>query len=361
MKGGYLKLFSNPKSRSRSRSFSSHLSLQNNKPHSLFSASPILSQPDFNGDGIVNGRDVVRLSFELIKGRFTGNYNSIFDVNGDGIVNRQDLRLTVSAINEPSSLLDQQLATLYQDVKPFLSKFGMLNAITSGFGAFTPEFQGHGEHWVQPEKLIGALSKPKEDLTYLDYVGLNVEPKGNESLLERDVLGVFYLVQPDNLEELWGNFLASAADGDQEISFGIPDYQQTPDIFADDPLLSPHRENWHQHNSVYIHNPNPLDPTGVVFEQNLTPQELFARFIDATENDPNNEKVLWGIETSNGFDLADIPDANVLILPSFQMMHAWINTLTPSHNGAFGETNSLVSPDAPPLDSHGGHHGGVLV
>ncbi len=202
------------------------------------------------------------------------------------------------------------------------------------------------------------LEKPKEELTHLDYIGLNVEPYGGESLLERNVVGVFYLVPPDNLEELWTNFIASANDGDEEISFGIPEYQNIPDLFADDPLLSPpNQENWHQHDNVAVKYLDPLNPTQVTFEQNLTPQELYERYIAATENDPNNELVVWGIETGNGFDYNDIPKANVMFLPSFEMMHVWINSINQGEYGVFGETNPLISPDAPPLESHhGGHH-----
>lgn len=343
------------------KALTSNFSTESSTHQSLFDAPSILSKPDFNGDGIVDFRDVFAVKFQALKSNFLGRNDAIFDINADGKVDRLDVQATISAFGQESSTLDQQLTEIYSDIKPFLSKVGLPRAILNGYSAFTPEFQGHGEHWVSPTRIAEVLVKPKADLTHMDYIGLNVEPYGGESLLERNVLGVFYLAQPDNVDELWGNFVASTQDGDEEINFGIPDYQETPDLFADDPILSPHRENWHQHDSVYIHYPNPLDPTTVVFEQNLSPQELYERYTAATQDDPNNELVIWGLETGNGFDFEDIPEANVMFLPSFQMMHAWVNTLNPGEYGAFGETNPLVSPDAPPLDSHGEPHHSVIV
>ena len=326
---------------------------------SAFKASPILSRPDFNGDGIVNLQDVFAIQFHRIFKPLVGEH-AIFDVNADGRVDRFDVRATLAAFGQKSSELDLQLAEIYRDVSPFLSEIGHPRAILDGYGAFTPAFQGHGEHWVNPSRVAQALSKPKEELTHMDYIGLNVEPYGGESLLERDVLGVFYLIQPDNIEELWGNFVTSTQDGDEKIDFGVPEYEGVPDLFKDDPLLSPHQENWHRHDAVYIHYPNPLDPKTVTFEQNLDPHELYTRYAAATLNDPNNELVVWGLETGNGFAFEDIADANVMFLPSFQMMHAWVNAINPSEYGAFGETHPLVSPNAPPLDSHGGHHSPIV-
>lgn len=323
-------------------------------------APAILSQPDFNGDGIVNYKDVLIVNFKVLQGRVTGRYDAIFDRNSDGKVDALDVRATLSSIGNKSSELDLQLVEIYKDTKSFYSNFGILSAILNGYTAFTPAFQGHGEHWVNVSRIAEVLTKPKAELTHTDYIGINVEPLGG-GLLERKVLGVFYLIQPDNLTELWNNFVSTAQDGDEEINFGIPEYQEIPDIFADDPLFSPHVENWHQHNSVYIHYPNPLDPTSVIFEQNLSPEELYQRYKAATIDDPSNELVVWGIETGNGFDFNDISQANVMFLPSFQMMHGWVNALNPGEFGVFGETNPLVSPDAPPLPSAHGHSQHMMV
>lgn len=326
---------------------------------SLLDAPAILSTSDLNGDGIVNFSDVFLVSNSAVLGKVLGRNDAIFDRNADGKVDFSDVQETIADLGEISSPLDQQFTELYQDTRKFFSRLGLVNAILEGYGAFTPEFEGHGEHWISPARIAEVLSKSKEDWTHMDYIGLNVEPYGEDSLLERNVLGVFYLAPPDNLEQLWANFIESAQDGDDEIHFGVPEYAVGLDLYADDPLLSPHQENWHRHDDVYIHYPNPLDPSSVTFEQNLTPQELHERYIAATQNDPNNELVVWGIETGNGFDYNDIPKANVMFLPSFQMMHTWINALNPGDGGIFGETNDLVSPNAPPLPGHHGHHGGT--
>ena len=44
-------------------------------------APAILSQPDFNGDGIVNYKDVLIINFKVLQGRVTGRYDAIFDRN----------------------------------------------------------------------------------------------------------------------------------------------------------------------------------------------------------------------------------------------------------------------------------------
>lgn len=325
--------------------------------------TPILGSSDFNGDGIVDFSDIASVAIASIQGALFNRHDAIFDRNADGKVDVEDIRATIRDFGETSSLFGRQLAEIYQETKQYFSGLGVVTAALDGIGPFTQAFRGHGEHWVSVDRIVSALEKPKADLTHMDFIGLNVEPDSSEvgdSLFERSVAGVFYLVPPDNLEALYAEFVMDVLDGDNRADFDAPLYAQgDPDLFADDPIISPaHAENWHQHQDVHIYRPDALSATTVNYRQNLTDEELFNAAAAALLDE---ERVLWGLETPNGFAYADIAEATDLILPSFQMMHVWINSINSGEFGVFAETHPLISPDAPPLSSHTGPHHEPIV
>ncbi len=106
----------------------------------LNSASSILLTSDFNGDGKVNFKDVFLVQIAAIQSIF-GRNDAIFDRNADGKVDILDIQETIADLGQESSLLDQQLAEIYQETRPYFSRFGLVRAILSEqYGAFTPAF-----------------------------------------------------------------------------------------------------------------------------------------------------------------------------------------------------------------------------
>lgn len=319
---------------------------------------PILEVADFNSDGTVDFEDIATVSIAVS----LGIDDAIYDLNADGEVNTADIWETVGDFGQSSSLLDQQLADIHDDIQAFLIPSGIGLAALNGYAPFTQTFAGHGSHWVNPDKVEDVFAKDQADWTYRDYIGLNVSPP-EDGFFSQEVLGVFYLLPPppDQLANFWndlGNQISALQAEEQDILSwnSAADLEINPlDLFADDPLTN-HVENWHTHERVYIRRSliDPLNSNVVDYLENVTDAELTQMVQAALTSD---ERILWGIETPNGFDYSDLRYATDIILPKFGMMHVWVDELSSDPLGVFAETNENVAIGYPEVP--GSHHHAV--
>lgn len=169
---------------------------------------PVLSSGDFNGDTIVDAKDIREL-----ESRIAGRDNAaFFDRNGDGKVDERDLRVLTREVGMRSTALDQELAAVFRATERYRDQ---KNAIADGFIAFTQLNKGHGIHWGKPSPTSYAfkLTEPP---------GLNYSPDGK-------LLAVYYSV---------------IAQGDEGPPAG----------FTGD-------ESWHSHRDACFHGVNPSHPS----------------------------------------------------------------------------------------------------
>lgn len=289
--------------------------------HCNHNLTPILSVPDFNGDGVVNVDDV-----KLVSDRAeNGPYHPIFDRNVDGAINGQDVSATAKAKGEASSNDDQRLVQLYQATVKYQDKAA---AIADGYRPFTQPLKGHGQHYTKlPFKLRinPNTQQPEIDPTYLNQLdaavnhadpeGLNYDDNGN-------LVAVFYYHGINVLEllqaRLAGNVTAMETLSAQAVFYGL---QGTGMFGGVAPVFDSPEATWHQHWGACFSN---LDYNAMNFNPTLTP----------------------------GFTQGEFPTECISRSPthgylmSFNMMHVWIHKL--NECGLYAGTDPEVSPEADP-------------
>lgn len=134
---------------------------------------PLLSVPDFDGNGRVTPADVRLVS----AARRPEEYVAFFDTNADGALNGKDVSRTARSMGRRSRPLDQEIAAVfwaterYRDIKV---------AIAEGFAPLTEELRGHGIHYANyfDGRIDGNFEVARPE-------GLNYDTKGR-------LLNVFY-------------------------------------------------------------------------------------------------------------------------------------------------------------------------
>jgi hypothetical protein len=107
-------------------------------------ASPILSVPDLDGNGVVDHADL-----QIIADATNEGYVAIFDLNADGVVDAQD-KLVVqdiltSGVRLESSKLDKQLLRLYHQTKHLRNKQDARNEV---FVQVSHDALGRGQEFM---------------------------------------------------------------------------------------------------------------------------------------------------------------------------------------------------------------------
>lgn len=77
---------------------------------------PLLSNADFNADGIVDNADVAELAQNLQNPRFD-EYYALYDLNADRSVDSRDLVNAAQSIGDVSTNLDREAARTFQMAK----------------------------------------------------------------------------------------------------------------------------------------------------------------------------------------------------------------------------------------------------
>ena len=268
-------------------------------------AQPILTVTDFNGDGIVSESDIVILKSVLKKRQ----YYAFYDVNADGRLNQLDLVQAKQQLNTQSTIVDQQLARLFHQVKQFQIMDSKEEIAASGFRKFTPPLSGHGEHWTNQAAGLAILGLTNSN--FYQAEGLNVSDATNR------VHGLF-----------WGQaaipiFENGATDypqpgGEWQTSRVIAFAGQPPKFTAS------HHETWHTHGGLCV--TSKLTDEDEKFE--LNQHTTFAE----CQAIPSHVKSVLN------------PNNNIWV--NIWMLHAWMFDLNP--NGFFAGEHPCVDPLAPP-------------
>ena len=331
---------------------------------------PILSVPDFNGDGTVNEDDIqilvdrYNLDQTVDIPEMNPEYRAIFDVNADKRISIDDQNGINITDTTPSSIFDQQLLALYNGEgnqfnatlgdSSFASKYLGIEVDTSAlyftfmlpgknvtFQKVTTPFNGHGYHYT-PLEGVEALTVVGTPISRQLAVGLNVEPE------TKRVRGVF-----------WGRAarpLFFKEDHSTPLPMAEDDYPDKPDKgekwkdlrvrclrFPGDaasydengctkptafPVLfdSPD-ESWHAHGGL----------CQVVNEEGDPVIYQFVTFNECQQY-PNFDPGAFDPQTGE-------PSAELNAWVNFGMLHVWIDKLNP--NGIFGNVHPDVASDYP--------------
>lgn len=272
-------------------------------------AKPLLSVADFDGSGQVDRNDIQAIG-DIFR---NGTYYSLYDRNADGTVDTHDIMLSVRDMGKTSSLTDQQLAQLYDHLKPLQTLSGYENIAAPGFEPITPALAGHGVHWT-------------ESGSPFDVTGINVSSDHSA------VKGVYYSVDAIPLFR----------DTSSPSGLGTLDYPQPGGAWmyervqafanmAPDAFPESQEDSWHTHAGLCITLQNLGSGPQLVLDQHTSFMEC--------QSLPSLRKVnVGGVEMNAWFNI--------------WMMHVWLFDLNPM--GVFGNIHPCLDPDAPQESSING-------
>ena len=344
---------------------------------------PMLSVPDFNGDGMVDALDVevFRDEYALEPGvripHTDLSYRAFFDANADKWISMADQNKTAIMSGNSSTIFDRELVATYHgmgleftpDPKIFgvsLPGFGVQNVTLAApllgvtvdlnlrrftfqteegeeiFERVTAPFKGHGHHYVEP--LVGLAALALVDfpvISRLKVTGLNVDPK------TKTVKGLFWgraarplfymedgrtplLMADDDYPEGedWKDLQVrclrfNGLNSDQYDDTGCTKPKEFPRLFN-----SPD-ESWHAHGGLCQVINKQMKP--VVYQfitynecQSIANYDPQKGAIDPQTREFSDELNSW---------------------LNFAMLHLWIDKLNP--NGVFGNVHPDVAPDHP--------------
>lgn len=285
------------------------------KPH------PLLNVSDFDGSGKVDGTDVAALARTIQK----QEYFTIFDRDADRDVDRKDLLLAVKDLGKSSSKHDQQLASLYNEIK-VLQNINGEQLLSIGFEPVTGSLAGHGAHWVN-------------NFSNMPISGVNVPEDGSS------VKGIYYL---ENALPLFND--SSAPSGLSNLDYPQPGgawmYERVQSFTNQPSTIFPHstEENWHVHGGLCITVQDLGHGPQFQHDQHLSFMEC--------QSIPSLSKT-----TVNGVEM------NVWV--NLWMLHTWMFDLNPQ--GLFANTHPCLDPHSPQESDVNGdrvvppfflHHGG---
>ncbi|WP_036478382.1 dockerin type I domain-containing protein [Myxosarcina sp. GI1] len=296
----------------------SHHSSNHNHNHTETSksAAPLLTVPDFNGDGNVDNADIrdIIARYEAVEGDEL--YHPLYDTNINGEIDSYDIENVIHALGENVPLIDQQIAQATQATMKYYGADGLENAIANGYIPFTQEVEGHGIHYFNASLAIEIANSKESDIKR--PVGLNYDFDGN-------LLAVFYIRVPNTQEVTpdnpLGNLMVDSADDFPPSSFNT--------LNADD---------WHIHQNFWMTGLGSLNSESVYgFEEGVP--------IEAT------------VSRLQNVDFKLFPESDKLFSAKFWMLHGWFHSL--NSEGTFANTDPDVGIYAPEeLGVHGGHHSG---
>lgn len=295
---------------------------------------PLLSVADFNGNGIVSGKDISMLhrkkdkrdkheddeddKHDRKKGKGNKAYYAMYDLNADGVVDKNDVAMARTQIGMTSTLQDQWLAKQYNRFEQFQNISGFDTITDMGYQQLGGPLQGHGVHWMNQAGMFAVAGFRNADQTIAE--GLNLTPDGS------DIPALFW---GENAVPLFND--PSSPTGLSTLDYPAPagawNYERVQ-AFADSPpdFIPGVAENWHTHPgtclTVWDMGSGPEWQTNQ-YTSNAECQAMpnLAPFVDPSTGMTVN---LWG---------------------NFWMLHVWMFDLNP--RGIFANAHPCVAPDAP--------------
>jgi hypothetical protein len=290
-------------------------------------ATSVLSVPDFDGNGHVDGDDVDLLSMFI--GEKMG-YTAFYDTNADGLLDFADVtRVMELAYQKPpiaSSRLDQQLSTTFHATKHLLDRKATRS---NSFVRMSQDAPGRGAEYMRsPENFAATSPDADEIVVFQNHMDAVFRLDSPEGLLYDDstgrLLAVEYVLTPDESAiPLGDNFLSTWVEA---FSLGLPlsrlsnaAYRaQEPNFFDSDQAV------WTPRLGVCLADFNPLavymDATGAMKRVEQTPFSTLAECSARARALKSEEMVLF---------------------PSFSTLPVWVHTLNPC--GVFAACNPRVA------------------
>jgi hypothetical protein len=298
---------------------------------------PLLSVADFNGDGVVDGKDVSMIGQK--NGQSNKAYYALYDLNADGVIDGQDVSMAANQIGMTSTPLDQWLARQYNRFEQLQNISGHDTISAMGYQQLGGPLKGHGVHWMNQAGMFSIAGFRNADQTIAE--GLNVTSDGS------DIPALFW---GEHAVPLFND--PSSPTGlstlDYPAPFGVWNNERVQ-AFADSPpdFIPGVEENWHTHAgtclTVWDVGSGPEWQTNQ-YTSNAECQAMpnLAPFFDPSSGMMVN---LWG---------------------NFWMLHTWLFDLNP--RGVFANTHPCIDPEAPDEETinggrevpmwfqmHGGH------
>jgi len=107
-------------------------------------APAILQVADFDGNGIVDDRDITIIK----RARKHDIYYAFYDIDADGEFDKDDIHRAEADLGKSSSTLDQQKAVLFHQVKQIQIIDSEPELRATRYLMAAPSLAGHGEHWT---------------------------------------------------------------------------------------------------------------------------------------------------------------------------------------------------------------------
>jgi len=133
---------------------------------------PISGYSDFNGDGIVDNKDLV-----LIKGTIKQEiYYAFYDLNVDGRIDKKDIYIVNTQMGNSVPKFAQNIAKLFHQIKQFQILSSKVELKAMGFTKRTESYKGRGEFWTNSHAL--EILQGKKSASFNQIAGVMVPEKG---------------------------------------------------------------------------------------------------------------------------------------------------------------------------------------
>lgn len=152
--------------------------------------TPILSVPDFNGDGRVTAHDVklMRARMVAFSADASIGYEAFFDLDGDCDIDDGDLNIVLNSMGMRSNSYDRRVAQLFALYDWVGDLRGDSAFYQNGIFPIPVPLRGHGNHWFTPKGLAVMQGYTAPNMNEIE--GLNIP--SNEGSSNSRVHGLFW-------------------------------------------------------------------------------------------------------------------------------------------------------------------------
>lgn len=271
-------------------------------------ALPLTTVADFDGNGVVNGKDIAALAKHIGKKK---DYYALYDRNADGVLNSEDMKLASKDINKTSSNADREIATMYNRFSELQPVRGDEELFSLGYMPIPVPLKGHGVHWLNTDGMASMLGAKSPNPEVAE--GLNVST---------DQKRVHALFWASPASPVFDNGATDYPDGDSWKDARVVAFDNMPTH-----LTSRNDEMWHKHG-------------GLCMPLSYTYDELGNRTLTGEAHQHTTYNECQAMPS----DVSMMPDGSNM-WANFWMVHVWLYDLNP--NGLFDGHHPCVETNAP--------------
>lgn len=267
-------------------------------------AQPLLSVADFDGNGIVNAKDISTLAQHV----GTDRYYALYDMDADGALTGADVGLATKDLDQVSTATDQEMAAIYNRFKYLQDVQGNDQLALLGYFSIPPALKGHGTHWFNSAGIASMFGQKLPSIYTAE--GLNISS-------DRQAVHANFWANPATL--VFANGATDYPTGENWKDSQVISFSNTPPS-----LTNNETESWHKHGGLCMTVLHSYDANGNLVRtgsanQHTTYNECQAFPNDEPQTDGTN---MWA---------------------NFWMVHIWLYDLNP--NGLFAGTHPCVDSD----------------